>query len=175
MEACEPGLQSNYFRSRDGCRQWQAARDSFREREDIGLGIEVLGGKHLAGSSHPALHLIEDHQNFVFHGEGTKLIEKLLRRNQVPALALNRLENDSCNFLVGQSAGEDRIFDESNALDCAVVGSDSERAAIAVRRWRMMYAGHEGKILLWMYLLPVSDSAPMVRPWKDPKKAMNCW
>src|SRR5205809_939818 len=83
-------------RSRDGCRKWQAARDSFRKREDIGLGIEVLGGKHLAGPSHPALHLIEDHQNLVFHGEGTKLIEKLLRRNQVPALALNRLENDSC-------------------------------------------------------------------------------
>ena len=46
----------------EGLRVTQAAAQRFGQTHNVGLHIFVLTGEHLAGTPHPGLHFVKDHQ-----------------------------------------------------------------------------------------------------------------
>ncbi len=78
-----------------------AAGDPFGDGHDIGRNAKVLRGKHLAGSTHAALHFVVNEQDAVFIGDAAQLFVELGRRNNVTAFALNRLP-PQCRRLLRQ-------------------------------------------------------------------------
>ena len=69
-------------------------------------------------------------------------LEKLLRRDDIAAFALNRLDHDRRDFVGRDEVHEDLILDEVEALGRAVLGLQAERAAIAIRIRRVIHARH---------------------------------
>ena len=58
---------------RDHRAQRQSARDALRGGENVGRDAKMLGRPHLAGSSHAALHFVEDQQDAVTIGQAPQL------------------------------------------------------------------------------------------------------
>ena len=109
------------FRARDHRAQRQPARDAFRGSEDVGRDAKMLGGPHLAGTAHAALHFVEDQQDAVTIGQAPQLFEENLRRNQIAAFALDRLDDDARHFLGRNDGAEQFVFNEADATHGVVV------------------------------------------------------
>ena len=108
-----------------------------------GDGIEVLGREHLSGPAHPALDLIEDQQDVMPLCERLQFLKKALGRNDIPALALDGLDENGGDFVGGNNVPNQDIFDVPHTFEAAGVGSTAELAAIAIRVRRMMDARHQ--------------------------------
>ena len=103
----------------------------------------MLGSPHLAGPAHARLHFVADQQNAVLFRDADQLVEEFLRRHDVAAFALHRLDHDGGHFLGRRNGLQQRVFDKLRALHRAVRGRLAERAAIAIGIRRMHHARHQ--------------------------------
>ena len=88
----------------------QTGSNSLRERDDIGLAIEVFEGKHLSRSSHSALHFIRNQKNAIVVRDLLKTLQEMRRWDDVSALSLNGLNNNRGNFIGRHGRSKDDIF-----------------------------------------------------------------
>ena len=79
------------------------------EHHHVGDHAEVLGGEHPAGSSHPGLHLVEDQQDPVLVADAPQRRQKIRQRQQVSALAQDRL-HDHRGHILGRHQVREQLF-----------------------------------------------------------------
>jgi hypothetical protein len=70
-----------------------------------------MDGPQLPRPAHPALHLVAHQEDAVTVAELAEPDQKVRRRNDVPALALDGLDENRRHFLRGRFAPEDRLLD----------------------------------------------------------------
>src|SRR5262249_27825327 len=92
----------------------------------------MLRREHFSCASHAGLDFIEHQQNAMLIRQRPKLIEKLLRWNNVTAFALDWLDEDGSHFVWRQRRPEDFRFDVLDALHRAGTGCFAVLAAIAI-------------------------------------------
>ncbi len=103
---------------RDHRAQRQPVGDPLREADDVAGDAPVLGGEHLARAADAALDLVEDEQHAVLVAEPAQARQEVRRRDDVPALALDRLDEDR-RQLFGRADGLQEGLD---AVEVAVAG-----------------------------------------------------
>src|SRR5262245_19644365 len=77
----------------------QPARNALRTTDDIRLDAGVFDREHLAGSSHTALHFVDDEQDAMFVAERPQFAQELWRGDVIAAFALDRLDEDRGNLV----------------------------------------------------------------------------
>src|SRR5215471_6063736 len=126
---------------RDG--EGQAVGDSLGHRHDVRLDSPVLDAPPLpAGAAEAGLDLVADEDPAVLLDDADGDLEVLRRRRDEPADALDRLREET-----GDAAGRrraDDVLDVLRAGGAAALGLQTERAAVAVRRHRVLDAGDLG-------------------------------
>ena len=142
----------------------QAVRDALGHRHDVGLDAPVLDAPHLAaGAAEAGLHLVADEQAAVLADDVDRDLEVLRRRRDEAADALDRLGEEA-----GDPAGRrrlDQLLDVLRALDAAATGtSRRERAAVAVRRRRVLDRRRSASARARYVECAVSDCASIERP-----------
>ena len=101
-----------------------------------------LDREHLPGAPHARLHFVGDEQDAVRLRQLAQPLQELIRRDDVAAFALNRLDDDRRDFVRRHQVHEELVLDEVEALRRAVSRREAERTAIAVRIRRVIDAGH---------------------------------
>ena len=74
--------------------QRQAGRDALGHDQDVRLHVPVLDREHLAGPPEPGLDLVGDEQDPVLAGDLAEARQEARRRDDVAALAEDRLDDD---------------------------------------------------------------------------------
>ena len=75
-------------------------------QQDVGDDAGVLGGEHLAGAPHAALHLVEHQQDAVQIAERAQPRQEVRRRHDVAPFAQHRLDDDGRDVLGRRHRGE---------------------------------------------------------------------
>ena len=83
-------------------------------------------GEHLAGAADARLHFVEDQQNAVPVAQRAQSLQEAVRRHEVTALALDRLDQNRRDFV------RRHVADEQHLLDVV----EHRRALIAAREQR---------------------------------------
>jgi hypothetical protein len=101
----------------------------------------VFKSPHLAGSSNPTLHLINDEQDTVAITDRAQAGEGTGWWYNVPTFALNWL-NDNCRDFFGRSCGfKQGAFDQINTGNITRWKLKVDRTAVTIRVVRMTDAG----------------------------------
>ena len=74
--------------------QRQSVGNPFGQAHDIALNPPVLAGKVLASPAKSALHFVQHQEHTVLVADLSQAWQKIVRRNDVAALALDRLDED---------------------------------------------------------------------------------
>ena len=78
----------------------KAARQSFRQADQIGNDCRMIAGKHPAGSAKSGEHFIHDEQNIVASAQFTESFETFHGIDPHARRALNQRLHDHCGDLV---------------------------------------------------------------------------
>ncbi len=70
-------------------------------------------------------------------------LQELIRRDDVPAFALNRLDDDRSHFVGRDEVNEQLILEIVEAFGGAVIRRETERTAVAIGVRRVIHAGHQ--------------------------------
>ena len=100
---------------------------------DVRLDAGELDREHLPGAPHARLHFVGDQQDAVLRRQLAQPLQELVRRDDVAAFALNRLDDDRRDFVGRDEMREQLVLDEVDARGRAALGRRAERAAVAVR------------------------------------------
>src|SRR5262249_24370245 len=77
------------------------------------MKIEMLEGEHLSGATHSTLDFVGDDENSVLARDLFQPGQEIRMRDDVAALALDRLDNDRRDFARVHSRLEDDVFQVS--------------------------------------------------------------
>ena len=91
MRARRPRHQ---VRARHGDAERQARGDALGDGDRVWLHAGVLDREHATGATHARLHFVSDEDNAVGLRQCAQPLEKLVRGDEVAALALNRFDDD---------------------------------------------------------------------------------
>jgi hypothetical protein len=103
----------------------------------------MLGREHLAGPSHARLHFVGDEQHSMLAGQIAEPLQKLRRCDHVPALSLNRLDENRRDFVGSDQVHEQLVLDEVEALRAARLRRQAGRTPVALGIRRVIDARHE--------------------------------
>ena len=82
--------------------------------DDVGLDAEMLDAEHLAGAAHAGLHFVADQQDAVLSASARAAAGgTAARRDDVAALALDRLDDDRRDFVGRDEVHEHLLLDDS--------------------------------------------------------------
>src|SRR5262245_16356385 len=115
------------------------------------MHVPVLGGEHFARATYPRLHLVKDQKDAVTIAELTQPLEEPIGRDQVAALALNRLDQDSRDFAWRHIAVKKNVLDIIKHRLTLIVAS--QQGSIRVRKWNMSHPRHGWKESFLLCLL----------------------
>src|SRR3954467_13294880 len=82
----------------DARKRVQAVGERLAEDDDVGLHVEVLERPHLAGAAETHLDLVVPAEDAVLLANGGHGLEVVLRRDDVAAGALYRLDEERAEF-----------------------------------------------------------------------------
>ena len=119
------------------------APQTLGERHDVGDDSEMLRGEHLARAPDPRLHFVEDEQDTVLVAERPEPGEESVRRHEVSALALDRLDQDPGDLRRGDVVLEEHVLDVVED-GLPLIRAGQQRSEV-VRIRDMRDAGHRGK------------------------------
>src|SRR5262249_59709792 len=80
------------------------------KRDDVRMKIEMLEREPLARASHTALNFVDDEEDCVLACDRLQVLEELWRRHDIAALALNRFDDDGCDFTGVYRSPKNHIF-----------------------------------------------------------------
>src|SRR5579871_373175 len=126
-----------------GRAQRQSAGNAFRHRQNVRRRLKMLRRPHLPGPADTRLHFVENEQHTKPLGDTRQFVEEFLRRDDVAALALHRLDDDGRHFVGRQDRFHELVFDYLGALDGTSVRRFAISTAITIRIRNVMYARHE--------------------------------
>ena len=99
---------------------------------DVRLDAGVLDREHPARPPHARLHFVRHEHDAVRRRERAQPLEELIRRHDVPALALDRLDDDGGDLVGRHEVHEDLVVEEVEALGGARLRLEADRTAVAV-------------------------------------------
>ena len=105
----------------------------------------MLDREHPARAAHPRLYLVGDKQHAVLRGDLAQPPNEMIRRHDIAALALDRLDDNRRHFVGRHQMGEDLMLEVLEAFRRALVRVDfhpAHRAPVAVRVRRVVHARH---------------------------------
>ena len=114
----------------------QARAEPLRERHDVRHDAEVLRGEHLAGAADARLHFVEDQQNAVPVAQRAQALQEAIRRHQVTALALDRLDQDRRDFVRRHVAREQHLLDVVEHRRALIAAREQRAILIRIRHVR---------------------------------------
>ena len=129
--------------ARHGHAERHARRDPLRNRHHVRLDAGELDREHLAGSPHPRLYFVDDEQDAMPSGQLSQALEKLVGRDHVAALALNRLDDNRRHLIGRDEMREQLMLDVIDAHRRAVLGRRTRRRPVTVREWRVVDPRHQ--------------------------------
>ena len=100
---------------RDERSERETRRDALGQTDDVGLHVPVLDGEQLSGPAHARLHLVDHHQDAMLECELAQPRQEIVRRDQVAALALDRLDEDRRHAL-GRGDRRKQLLDALHGL-----------------------------------------------------------
>ena len=86
-----------------------AAGNPLGHADDVGLDVPVLDGEVLAGAPEAGLHFIDNEDNPMMITDLANRLEEAVRRHNVAAFALNRLDDHRCHLFRRRGGGEDLV------------------------------------------------------------------
>ena len=96
---------------REDCTERHAAGDAFRTADNVRLNSGELMRPPFSGAAHAGLHFVGDQHDAVLAANALQLLQEEVRRNDVPAFALNGLDDDSSDFLGVKQALENLLLE----------------------------------------------------------------
>src|SRR5690606_13688417 len=139
--ACAGGIH-DLCPSRHGADR-NASADGLGHRDDVRNHPEVFHSKHLSGPPKTGLHLVGDEQDSVFFTKGLQFPDEECRRNDKPAFALHRLNDDGCHVFRGNLLQED-ILDLSQYPPVDLFRAHAPRGTVIVRIGQLVSVGGKG-------------------------------
>ncbi len=83
----------------------------------------MIGREHLPRPPHAGLHFVDDEQDAVLRGQLPQALQESRGGHEVPALALDGLDDDRRHLVGRHEMGEELIFDKRQALRRRGVGA----------------------------------------------------
>ena len=97
-----------------------ARRDALGGEQDVRLHAPVLDGPHLPGPTGAGLDLVGDEQAAVLVADAAQALEEAVLRDDVPALALDRLEDDRGDLVRRRQLVEQDLIEPAQVLHATV-------------------------------------------------------
>src|SRR5947209_5335593 len=97
--------------------QRHAGCDALRTANDIGLNAGVFDRPPFPGAANATLDFIHHKENAVAVADASQLLHENIRRDDISALTLHRLDEDSRNFLRSEDGLEQLVFDEPRTAE----------------------------------------------------------
>ena len=151
---------------RDHHADGQSRAEALGQRHDVGRDAPVLAREHLAGTPDAGLHLVEDQQDAVPVAQRPQAGEEPVRRHEVAALALDRLDQDRGDLARRHVAGEQHVLDVVED-GLALVGAGEQRPVV-VRIRHVGHARHRREEPLLLGVLARGERQRAHRPAVEP-------
>src|SRR5580692_8985837 len=117
---------------RKDCAERHAAGNSLGAADDVRLDSGELMCPPLSGAAHAGLHFVGDEHDSVLAANPLQFLQKEVRRNDVPAFALNWLDDYSRDFLRIKEPLENLLFELLENFRAASLRGMAVRATIGI-------------------------------------------
>ncbi len=146
MRAARPALHEAL--PRDDHPDRQARAEALGERRDVGRHAPMLAGEHAAGAADTRLDLVRDHQDAVAVAQRAQPRQEARRRDDVAALALDRLDEHRRHLARRHGAREQDVLDVVEHRAPLVLAREKRAIGVGVRHERDARHRREKALLL---------------------------
>src|SRR5580700_1221743 len=117
--------------------------DTLRGADNVWLDTGVIASPPLACASHAGLHFIGHEHDAVLAADALQTLQELRGSGQVATFTLNRLDENSSDFVGIHATAEEFVFKIREAIGGGVFGTNSVCAAVGVRKRHVEDAGEK--------------------------------